>query len=250
MEKKQLLLGGKILSYYESRSGKTDNILVFLHGWKQNGKSFEAIFKILEEKDIAYISLDLPGFGQSALRHNNMKIEEYGEVVKEAIEKLGLSKPILVGHSFWGRISIYLGSYYENISKIILIGSAGIAYTPSILRKIVTTSGKVILSFPGLSKIKNKVKNSVSSSDYQNAGKLEKIFRNTISNDLRKYMTDISLPTLMIWGKDDDQTPVSEAEIIHEHIQNSELHILDGWHFVHQEQSQKITDMILDFIKK
>jgi hypothetical protein len=60
MHKKQILITGKILTYYSELSGETDGVLVFLHGWMQDGNSFEKIFQILEEKKIPYLSLDLP----------------------------------------------------------------------------------------------------------------------------------------------------------------------------------------------
>jgi len=43
----------------------------------QDGTSFSEIFQILEEKNIPYVSLDLPGFGASQFLHDNMTIEEY-----------------------------------------------------------------------------------------------------------------------------------------------------------------------------
>jgi len=269
MQKKQILIDGKIISYYQSphltspSQGEEKNAassllekeriergstLVFLHGWMQDGKSFEKIFEILEENNIPYISLDLPGFGRSALKHDNMTIEEYGDGVIRFMEKLQLDKPTLVGHSFGGRISIYLGSFYTNLSQIVLIGSAGVTTPMNPLRLAIVKTGKALLSLPWLGKLKDRAKSSISSTDYKSAGKMEKIFRNAISNDLRKYMKDISYPTLMIWWDRDDQTPVSEGEIIHKHIQNSEFHILKWSHFVHQEKAKEITPMILKFI--
>ena len=104
MQKKQILIEGKILTYYTSTRpvsrDRSQSSLVFLHGWMQDGKSFEKIFKILEEKNIPYISLDLPGFGSSQLIHDNMSIDEYSQVVIKVIEKLQLEKPVLLGHSF------------------------------------------------------------------------------------------------------------------------------------------------------
>jgi len=249
MQKKQILIDGKILSYYENSLWIKEWVLVFLHGWMQNWKSFEKIFSILEEKNIPYISLDLPGFWWSALMHENMSIEEYGDAVVSVIEKLWLTNPILVWHSFGGRISIYLWSYYKNISKIVLIGSAGITTPINPLRLAIVKTGKLILSLPWLGGLKNKAKSAISSGDYKSAGKLEQIFRNAISNDLRKYMKDIPYPVLMIWGNEDDQTLVSEWTIIHDYIQNSEFHILEGTHFIHQEKAEKVSDLILDFIK-
>jgi len=250
MEKKQILIQGKVLSYYQSWNIGKIWVLVFLHGWMQDGTSFRDIFTHLEGKNIPYISFDLPGFGSSALLHDNMTIEEYGEGVIECIEKLWLTKPVLVWHSFWGRISIYLWSFYTNISGIVLIWAAWIATQMNPIKLAIVKTWKLIFSVPGLSKLKNKVKSAAWSSDYASSGKMEKIFRNTISNDLRKYMKHISLPTLMIWWNDDDQVPISEAKLMHENIQGSNLHILEWSHFVHQEKAKEITTMILDFIKK
>ncbi|USN58767.1 MAG: hypothetical protein H6767_01355 [Candidatus Peribacteria bacterium] len=41
--------------YYASETVDTENCLLFLHGWGQDGKSFEAMYRLLEEKDISYI---------------------------------------------------------------------------------------------------------------------------------------------------------------------------------------------------
>jgi 3-oxoadipate enol-lactonase len=78
---------------------------------------------------------------------------------------------------------------------------------------------------------------------------MTKIFKNTIARDLQDKMKKVTVPTLMIWGQDDNQTPVADAQIIHELINNSQLHILKGTHFVHQEKPEEITNMILEFIK-
>ena len=250
MQKNQLLLGGKILSYYKGSLWNKQWVLVFLHGWMQDWKSFEAIFEILEEQNIPYVSLDLPGFGWSALRHGDMSVEEYWDIAVEFIEKLWLLNPVLVGHSFGGRISIYLGSFYKNVEKIVLIWAAGIAPKMNPMRLLVVKIGKWIFSLPGLSGVWKNIKKSVSASDYTWAGKMTQIYRNTISNDLQHYMQNITIPTLMVWWKEDDQVTVEEAKIMHKHMINSDLHVLEGTHFIHQEKAQQVCSMILDFIKK
>ena len=216
----------------------------------QDGTSFNDICKILEKKNISYVCLDLPWFWNSQLIHDDMTIEEYGEIVIHFIEKLKLINPVLLGHSFGGRISIYLGSFYKNIDKIVLLCAAWISHKMPLPKYFIIKTGKIILSLPWLRSLGKKIQKGFSSPDLKNAGMMEKIFRNTISLDLQDKMKQIKYPTLMIWGKDDDQTPVYEWEIIHWHIQNSQFHVLDGTHFVHQEQAEKITNMILDFTQK
>jgi len=271
MQKKQVLLSGKILSYYTSETSfspkwegnniaassllkkeriERGTVLLFLHGWMQDGKSFEKIFKILDENNIAYISLDLPGFWWSQLYNDDMSIDDYSDIVRAFIEKLGLGNPILLGHSFGGRICIHLWSYYPNISKIVLLCAAWVQRKLPMWKYIIIKTAKIILSLPWLRSIWAKLREWFSSPDMKNAGKMTKIFKNTISQDLQESMKKNNLATLMIWGKDDDQTPVSDAKIIHKHMKNSQLHILEGSHFVHQEKPEEITQMILDFIQK
>jgi len=62
MEQKQILIDRKILHYYRSRNSENSGVLVFLHGWMQDGTSFRDIFTILEKNSIPYVSLDFPGF--------------------------------------------------------------------------------------------------------------------------------------------------------------------------------------------
>lgn len=250
MNQKQILLDWKILSYYSNSLWKKEWVFIFLHGWMQDGKSFEWIFKILEEKNIPYISLDLPWFGNSQLRHDDMTIEEYGEVVIECIQKLWLKNPSIIGHSFGWRISIYIGSFYENISKIVLIGSAGISTKMNPFKLAIVKTWKTIFSLPWLKNVWNKIKNKNSSQDALSAGKMSKIFKNTISNDLQNYMKLISLPTLMIWWKDDDQVTIGEAKVMHSHIENSNLQILEWSHFIHQEEIEQVNNLILEFTQK
>lgn len=247
MQKKQILLDGKILNYYDNSFWKKQWVFVFLHGWMQDWTSFVELFELFEKEKIPYISLDLPGFGSSALLHDNMTIEEYGSVVSSCIEKLHIIQPVLVWHSFGGRISIYLWSFYTNLEKIILIWSAGIAPQMNPLKLLIIKLGKSIFSLPLLKWIWERMKNAISGVDYKNAGKMTQVFKNTISNDLRNYMIQISLPTLMIWWDADDQVPIDEAKTMYEHIKHSDLHILKWTHFIHKERPEEIMNLILNF---
>jgi len=250
MQHKQILIEGKILSYYENLQWEKKWVLLFLHGWMQNGRSFEKIFKLLEQKNIPYLSLDLPWFWSSQLQHDDMSIDEYGNTVIALIEKLWLTKPHLIGHSFWWKTSIYIGSFYKNISTITLLCSAWIQRKMPLHWYFIIKTGKVLLSLPGLKSIGWLLREWLSSPDMKNAGKMTKIFRNAIADDYKDKMKLINKPTLMIWWDRDDQTPVSDAQLIHKHIDNSDLHILDWTHFVHQEKPSEITELILNFIKK
>jgi pimeloyl-ACP methyl ester carboxylesterase len=79
---------------------------------------------------------------------------------------------------------------------------------------------------------------------------MKQIFLNTIQNDLQKYMEEIKLPTLLIRGKNDTETPLREAQIIHSKIKNSSLKIIpEGTHFVYEEFPEEVAKYIINFIQ-
>lgn len=249
MQEKKCVVDNHIFSYIESKDKDKSKTLVFLHGWMQNKESFQSILEQLEKQWFSFVSLDFPWFWKNPLLSDTMTIEDYWDSVVAFMEKLKLEKPILVGHSFWGRVSIYLWSFYENIDKIILIGSAGIAPHMNAIRLSVIKVGKIFFSIPGLKKIWKIVKNKISWEDYKNAWKMTEIYKNTISNDLQKYMIKNNYPICMIWWKNDDQVTQQETQLMHEKLRKSKLHIIEGGHFVHQESPQEVLDIILPFIK-
>ena len=60
-------------------------------------------------------------------------------------------------------------------------------------------------------------------SDNFKVPKLESNFRKVITQDLTKNLKDISIPTLIVWGTDDIETPLNDAYVLNEGISGSEL---------------------------
>lgn len=104
-------------------SGKGKNVLL-IHGWGASIKSFEPVHNYLEKNFCTY-SIDLPGFGESQEPPTVWAVEQYADLVGKFLDQLDIDNPILVGHSFGGKISIYL-SAHRKVNKVILIGSTGI----------------------------------------------------------------------------------------------------------------------------
>ena len=58
----------------------------------------------------------------------------------------------------------------------------------------------------------------------------------------------IKTKTLLIWGKYDKVTPVSDAFIFKKKIKESSLYLLNGTHFVHNEKAEEVNEIIERFI--
>lgn len=249
MESKQILINSILTSYIVSDNFDSKNCIVFLHGWWQSKLSFEKIFKILDKKNISYISFDFPWFWSSQFPNTNWWIHDYADFTKDFIEKFELKKPILVWHSFWWRVCIILGWNYENINKIVMIWAAWIKAKSSKIKFAFTKTWKTIFSIPWFRWIWKKIKDRIWSRDYLNAWKLKYIFLKAVNEDLTNLLWYIRFPTLLIRWLKDEETPIADWIKMNKMISNSKLKIFDNWtHFVFDEYPDEVWEEIEKFI--
>ena len=60
----------------------------------------------------------------------------------------------------------------------------------------------------------------------------------------------IKIPTLIIWGKEDNITPIQDAYIMQKEIKNSELKIFNCGHGIYYEKPKEFIETILKFLNK
>ncbi|MFS8120651.1 MAG: alpha/beta fold hydrolase, partial [Microcoleus sp.] len=140
--------------------------------------------------------------------------------------------------------------------KIVLIGAAGIKHDKDVRNLgyvIIAKAGKLVLSLPGFRNVRQKAKGalykSIGSQDYLRSGTMKEIFIHTIREDLSDQASRITLPTLLIWGEHDEESPIEDARQFNRLIQGSELHIIpNSGHFVHTEQADTVNELIGAFL--
>ena len=111
--------------YYEKHGNGEKNILI-LPGWGNTRNTFYNIINNLKDEFSVYI-IDYPGFGNSKILEKELNIYDYAFLINSFIKKLNIDNPVIIAHSFGGRITAILQGYYKlNLKKIILIDVAGI----------------------------------------------------------------------------------------------------------------------------
>ena len=105
--------------HYE-QTGKGKDV-VLLHGWGQNIEMMKPLADGLEDFCRCTI-IDLPGFGESSEPLESLSIYEYTEVIEKLLKELNIVNPIIIGHSFGGRIAIIYASRNKT-EKIVLFGA-------------------------------------------------------------------------------------------------------------------------------
>lgn len=101
----------RITSYSDQGKGKT---VVLLHGFCES----KEIWSDFEQKLAAsyrVINVDLPGFGANVPIQQAVSIEEIAEEVKKILDKLGVRKAALVGHSLGGYVALALAEQYPDL---------------------------------------------------------------------------------------------------------------------------------------
>ncbi|MEA3453092.1 MAG: alpha/beta hydrolase [Patescibacteria group bacterium] len=251
MEEKFLQVKG--LKIFTRITGKGDPFLI-LHGWGASSRSWIKIQEKLSE-NFKVFSLDFPGFGKSDLPPKAWEVQDYVELIIEYAEKIGIQKFYLLGHSFGGRVSIKLTAQLpEKINKLILVDAAGIRVKSGIKIKLM----KVAISFLSIFKIvpgfqlgkKIFYKFVLRSTDYLKVrGVMKETFIKVIEEDLMPYLSKISVPSLVIWGRRDRLVPLKDGYLMNKEIKSSELKIFNCDHCPHLETPELLVETILDFLK-
>ena len=104
-------IDGLFINYEQVGEGPD---VVLLHGWGQNIEMMKPVADPFDE-EFNIVIIDLPGYGASSEPTYVWSLEEYVDCVHTILESLDISNPILVGHSFGGRIGIIYASKYEDV---------------------------------------------------------------------------------------------------------------------------------------
>ena len=218
--------------------------IVLLHGWGQNIQMMDPVGERLKNKYHITI-IDLPGFGLSNEPDFAYTVSDYVELVHDLLMDLKINNPILIGHSFGGRISIVYASKYD-VSKIVLFGS------PCVRHEYVSKKQNILKKMKKIKLLKpivNVMKKHMGSTDYKNASPIMRdVLVKTVNEDLSNYAKKIKCQALLIWGENDEAVPVSEARELDDLLENSALIVLPGTHYCYLENLDRVISILDNFL--
>jgi pimeloyl-ACP methyl ester carboxylesterase len=246
MIKKNIIVANLNITYYQSSTFEPKGALVFLHGWQSQALHLKSIFENLDN----YIAIDLPGFGLSDRPANPWSLNDYANLLASLLDKLGLTNPVLIGHSVGGAIIIKFLAQGGTAEKIILIDPSGIRNYDNLKKLLLRLSAKIIklilspLPAKFYNSLRHKAYRAIGSEDYVEAGLLVETYKKIIAEDLQGDLAAITVPTTLIWGKNDTAAPIEHGWIMNELIKNSTLHIIDNaGHFPFIDQPEKFKEV-------
>lgn len=213
--KEKIKIGNQLISYRKSGSGAP---MLLLHGWGCSSETLTSVEAVAAQTHTVY-NIDFPGFGDSPEPDGVWGVEDYTRNIEEFCKVLDIKSPVLLGHSFGGRVSILFASRNDT-SKVILVDAAGIKPRRPLKYYIKVYSFKFSKWMYRLLMSKEKAQKKIErmrarrgSADYAAASPAMKaILSKVVNEDLKHVMPDIKAPTLLIWGENDTATPLADAK--------------------------------------
>jgi pimeloyl-ACP methyl ester carboxylesterase len=253
--------------------------LFILHGWtiaagsQAKWEPFLASLKNNLQRPITLVFLPLPGLShplneewhlddyvqwlddqiQKHLIHNH-QIQNHH--IRDPRAKLTDDEQIfLLGHSFGGQISIrFAATHPDLISKLILIDASGMrdrrwwARLKRALFWTIAKVGKVFFQQAGLRRLLYKL---AGEQDYQQASPmLRQTMKNVLNEEIVNDLPNLQVPTLLVWGEKDTQTPLRHGRYYAQLITRSKLVVIPearhSPHFTHVGATAKAVSEFCD----
>jgi pimeloyl-ACP methyl ester carboxylesterase len=222
--------------------------IVILHGWGLSAKVFEPLARALRTHGYQVYIPDFPGFGNTGIPAKPLFLKDYVEFLSGYMEKKNIRRPIIIGHSFGGRVALkYQFLHPTNVTALILTGTPG--FTP-VAKKVFIVIAKIGKLFFNIPVIRNWYYYAVGARDYYRArGVMKDTFKNIVREDLVPYMRSVRVPTLLVWGEHDIITPIWITEKMRDTIKKAKLIIIpNSDHGVLYKNPKEFVATIYDFL--
>ncbi len=264
-------LPGAEVNYAEIGQGEP---ILFVHGlggcwrnWLENLPHFGRTHRA--------IALDLPGFGDSPMPSWPIDMPNYGRLIHDFCEKLGIDRmAALVGNSMGGFVSTEaVIEQPSRIDSLVLVSAAGISFAEAQGRRLeasVSLFEAAIAFMAGPRRVwlnrdrgrqfafgrifhyPNRVRPELLREQMEpglRAPGFADAIRAIGGYDTRHRLTEIEVPTLVVWGLNDQVVPVEAAIGYHRLIPESRLELFERTgHVPQMERPTRFNALLDDFL--
>jgi pimeloyl-ACP methyl ester carboxylesterase len=272
---KFLDLNGDRVAYRDEGAGE---VLLLIHGMAGSSDAWRELIPRLA-KSYRVVAPDLLGHGQSTKPRGDYSLGAFAVWLRDLLDELGIARATIVGHSLGGGVAMqFIYQHPDYCERLILISSGGLGPDVGWILRLLSAPGAefvlpIIAPTPVL-KAGNKIGSWFTSSGMRNPRASEiwrayssfsdKPTRDAFLRTLRSVVdyrgqavsalsrlhVRSELPTLAIWGADDEIIPVEHGFAAQTARPGSRLEVLPGvGHFAHVEAPNEVAEIIDDFMK-
>ena len=207
------------------------------HGW---GASIETIYPLaaqLSKLGYRCVMLDLPGFGESAEPRRAWSVRDYVDCCLALLDAHDWPCAHYFGHSLGGRIGLMLvAEHPQRINKMTLSNSAGIRVEPGIGQRLrlgayrrARSSLQKIGAKSTAENLRRLYNQRFGSADFLQASPLmRQTLAQIVNQDLLEYARRAAKPTVLIWGDEDEETPLWMGRMLENAMPDAALIVQPG----------------------
>ncbi len=241
--------------------------VLLLHGWLGSWALWRKTIEVLG-KDFRTYALDFWGFGESGASkdsNNSFTVDNFVELVYQFMDRLGIVKAPLIGHSMGGTVSLSTAIRYpEKVVKVGVVGSpingsslnlllklSGYPTIASLLYLLPPVRNVIIGTMAYLAANDGRQASSMVLSDssqvtmqsfFQSIGTLR-------ATDLRPRLGEIRAPTLGIYGKKDIIVDPHQKDVLKAGVKHADVSFYpDAGHFPMLYTPDRFNEEIRNFL--
>ncbi|MDI1318168.1 alpha/beta fold hydrolase [Flavobacterium sp.] len=239
--------------------------VLFLHGFPFDKSMWKGQLDSLKSSH-RLIAIDIRGFGKSTDEKTPLSIDLFSDDLVSFMDKLDITKAIICGLSMGGFIALNaIKRFPDRFEALILCDTNCIADTTEVkenrYQKIeqINTDGVVAFN-------EKFIKNVFHPDSITNKIELVENLRAIVFANSKEIITAgltalaersetcsslefITVPTLIICGKEDEVTPLVQSQFMQEHIKGSSLKIIDNaGHVSNLEHPDEFNEYLVEFL--
>ena len=226
---------------YEGKNGAP--VIIFIHGFPFNKSMWNKQVGALED-NYRVIAYDIRGHGNTEMGNGNFSIDLFVKDLLGLMDNLKIDKTILCGLSMGGYIALNaIENYPQRFNALILSDTHCIADTAEAKEKRMKAIETIRKS--GIEEYANEsIKNLFAPESFitrkEEIAAIRKMIVKTSKESLCKtllalsvrkeacnMLPEIKVPVLIMVGKEDKITPPAAAQLMHQKIKGSSLHIIE-----------------------
>lgn len=233
----------------------TGPVIIFLHGLFGQLSNFKDVVPHFTDRYTVVLPL-LPIYTLPIISAN---VKNLAKFLHEFLEYKNYDKVTLLGNSLGGHTAlVYTAKHPERVHSMVLTGSSGLyenSFGGGFLKRgnydVIKLKVEATFYDPKIATKELVDECYEVVNDKGHALRMIGIAKSAIRHNMSDELVKMTLPTCLIWGKQDSVTPPEVAEEFHEKLPNSELFWIDKCgHAAMMEQPEKFNALLSTWLDK
>ncbi len=236
-------------------------VVVLVHGLGGSAEDWRELAPYLAKAGDRVYMPDLPGYGRSEQPADfSYSVQDEAGVVVGFLDALGLKQVDLGGWSMGGWIAqLVAGEHPERVRRLMLFDSAGIYAKPTWNTELFTPASSAELDqleallMPHPPRAPGFIVQDILRRARKNAWVIHRALGTMLTGQdaTDKLLPELKMPVLIVWGAEDQITPLSQGETMHRLVPQSQLEVAAGCgHLAPVQCTAQIGPGVVEFVNQ